>query len=57
MATIKIELGHTLEEWEKTYSDNENLWDVNLDDVLNGALEPNEDIVYWYIDGRLYETN
>ena len=32
------------------------LIDYSIDDFINGAVESNEDMIYWYINGRLYET-
>ena len=52
---VSIELGHTLGEW-KDLCNGEDYWDFSADDLLGGAVEPNEDMTYWYIDGRLYET-
>lgn len=54
---LHIVSNHTLEEWKNQCGDDENLWDFNIDDFLQGAVEPNENIEYWWIDGRLYETN
>ena len=53
---INLEIGHSVQEWKKLYSQNKNLWDISLEDFITGAVDPSEDIVYWYIDGRLYET-
>ena len=53
---LHLELGHTEEEWRDMYGSDNSLWDIALDDYIEGAIEPNEDITYWYINGRLYET-
>lgn len=53
---INIEFGHTLDEWETLCGDSEDYWDFSLDDFFGGAVEPNEDIAYWVIDGRIYEV-
>lgn len=54
--------GHTLHyELGRTCEDLENfdglLWDFSVDDILTGAIEPDEDMVYWYINERFYETD
>ena len=54
--TIHLVFGHTLREWKRIFS-TDNLWDFILDELVNGAITPNEDMWYWYIDGRCYETN
>jgi hypothetical protein len=53
---IHFELGHSVEEWESKFPSDDN-WDIRLDDFINGAVEADEDLVYWYIGGRLYETD
>ena len=55
---LTIEIGHTIEEWENKYGHNEDgeNWDFSIDELLDGTIEPNEDITYWFIGGRLYET-
>lgn len=50
-----VEEGHTLEEWEALFG-NEELWDFTEEDLIRGAVELDPDMVYWAIDGRLYET-
>lgn len=55
-----IENGHTLEEYEDIYGydyENGDLWDFDLDEVVSGAVDLHDDMVYWCIDGRVYETN
>ena len=32
-------------------------WDFSLDDIIEGAVEINEEMLYWYIGGRMYETD
>lgn len=49
--TATIEYGHKLSELP---ADNE-LWDFSIEDFLFGALDPNEEMLYWFIDGRVYE--
>ena len=53
---IHFELGHSVDEWDNSYSSDGN-WDISLGDFINGAVEADEDLVYWYIGGRLYETD
>ena len=61
--SIHFEIGHTTEEWEELCSNSNygqalenDYWDFSIDDLLNGAVEPDKDMIYWLIDGRLYET-
>lgn len=59
--TIFFEYGHSIEEWNsiKTYAEESlsyDLWDFSIDDLINGAIEPEENCLYWLIDGRFYET-
>ena len=56
----QFEYNHTLEEYMILFGDeydNGNLWDVDVDDLFNGAIERQENNIYWIIDGRAYETN
>ena len=53
--TLHYEIGHSTNEWEETYGA-DNLWEILLEEFMDGSVEVNEDIVYWYIDGRMYET-
>lgn len=55
--TTNVDFGHSIEEWESRYSNREDLWDFCKEDLIGGAVEPNGEIVYWEIDGRLYETD
>lgn len=55
--SIHLELGHTYKEWAKQYATNKSLWGVLFEELIDGTLEPNEDIRYWYINGRCYETD
>ena len=55
----KVVKGKTLDEYMKKFGDAYNsgeLWDVDIEDVKSGALEPNDAIEYWEIDGRYYEA-
>ena len=60
---INIEFGHTKEEWKKLCLGSHNgqplendYWDFSAEDLLNGAIEPEDNMTYWLIEGRLYET-
>ena len=53
---MEVEVGHTIQEWKDNYDDGNN-WDVSLEDIITGAIEPSPNVIYWLIDGRLYETN
>ena len=52
---LHLVLGKTVEEWENTW-DSEETWSILLEELLDGAIEIDEYIWYWYIDGRSYET-
>jgi len=57
---IKIEWGHTIDEWEHYFSqqiEEGTLWDYPYEELFNGALDPFDNMTYWFIDGRLYETD
>ena len=49
-----------VKEWceiaERADEDSVTLWNFTLEDVVGGAIEANEAIQYWLINGRLYET-
>ena len=42
--------------WHRFYGHRQECWDILLEELLDGAMEINEDIWYWLIDGRCYET-
>jgi len=54
-AKLHLVLGGTYEEWDKLYG-GDIYWDILFEELIDGTLEINEDIWYWYIDGRCYET-
>jgi hypothetical protein len=54
---LHLILGRTYATWENVYGGNEDLWDFPLEEILDGTVEPNGNIWYWYIGGRLYETD
>lgn len=54
-----IELGHTIEEYNDLYGkeyENGEFWDFSIEDVENGAIEANPNMIYWQIGNRVYET-
>jgi len=54
---LHLILGKTEHEWKFLYSEYESLWNMPLEELLDGTLEINEDIWYYYINGRVYETD
>lgn len=54
---LHLVLGMLYSEWAMVYDDKEDVWDFDLVDLLDGTIEIDEDIWYWYIKGRVYETN
>lgn len=57
MYTIHYEIGHTLQEWEEKFGGNPDLWDFPVIELFDQSVEPDEGMLYWFIDGRLYETD
>lgn len=60
MTRYTIEYGHTMEEYNEKFGteySNGELWDFKKIELENGAVEPQEGMVYWEIDGYLYETS
>jgi hypothetical protein len=53
--TMHLVLGKTIKDWEK-YSSNEVLWSFQIHEFIEEAIEINEDIWYWLINDRVYET-
>lgn len=57
---VHYEEGHTVKEWcdiaDRADEDGVTLWNFIVEDVMEGAIEANESILYWLINGRLYET-
>ena len=54
---LHLVLNKTRKEWLDTYTNPEDdCWDILLEELLDGSLEINEGIWYWYIDGRCCET-
>lgn len=52
---LNIVYDKTIEEWYEKYG-NKSLCSFSLKDVLNGAVELDENMCYWAIDGKFYET-
>lgn len=55
--TLHLVLGKSIEEWNDMYANNNDFWNIPLEEFLDSSLYPNEDIWYWLINGRCYETN
>lgn len=56
---IHYETGHTVEEYMERFGfeyDSGDCWDILVEELEDGTLEPNEDMVYWLIGDRYYET-
>ena len=54
---ITIQEGHTKEEWESKYGENQDLWDFDLSELQDNSIQPDTDMTYWLIEDRLYETD
>ena len=52
---MNIEFNHTKEELDNL-GRSVDLWDFDYRDLLDGAVEPREDVDYWFVEGRLYEV-
>lgn len=60
MDNLKIKYGYTIDEYMACFGndyENGDLWSFTKDDFENGAIEPDESITYWFIDGKYYETS
>lgn len=53
---LHLVIYESLSHWLRLY-EAEDLWDFLLEEILDGSVEFGEDIWYWYIDGRCYETS
>lgn len=55
---LHLVLGKTVKEWDETWGNEEDdcLWDIAFEELIDGTLFINPTIWYWYIDGRCYET-
>lgn len=55
----KMDNTHTLAEYMSLFGEkyeSGELWDFDYLEFLNGAIEPQEGMVYWKIGDRVYET-
>ena len=55
--TIHLVLNKNVTDWRNLYRGNNGLRGFALEEILDGTIEPNENIWYWYINGRCYETD
>jgi hypothetical protein len=55
--SLHLILGKSIYEWCELFGGDIDLWNMPLEELLDGTLEVNESIWYYYIDGRCYETN
>lgn len=55
--TMHLELGHTKKEWKSLKLDEGEFWSFPIEELLDGTIEPQKDILYWYVKGRVYETD
>lgn len=56
-AKLHLILGKTAKEWDETWGDDNNdLWGILFEDLLDGSVDIDEYFWYWYVDGRCYET-
>jgi hypothetical protein len=53
---LHLILNKSVKEWESQYGGDCDLWNMPLEELLDGTLEINDTIWYYYIDGRCYET-
>lgn len=53
---LHLVLGKTEDEYLTYYGKSYDLWDVPIEELLDGTIEINQDIWYWLINGRCYET-
>ena len=54
--SLHLVLRKTAKEWSELYGSDQECWDIALEELLDGTMEVNEDIWYWFINGRCYET-
>ena len=54
---LHLVLGKTVKEWDETWgNNNSDLRDFLFEELLDGSIDIDENIWYWYINGRCYET-
>lgn len=54
--SLHLVLGKSFPEWLGTFGGDSECWDILLVELLDGTMEINEDIWYWLIGDRCYET-
>ena len=58
---LHLEVGHTKEEWKREQAEAAKglvaVSSFQIEELLDGTIEPGVDRIYWLIDGRLYETD
>ena len=58
--SANVDKSHDIDEYLERFGDEYNdglLWDFEESDFESGSIEFRDDIVYWLIDGRYYETD
>ena len=53
---LHLVLGKGYSEWLASENVDGDLWDFLMEELLDGSIEINEDIWYWLIGDRCYET-
>ena len=53
---LHLMLGVSVEEVEAQDGNDNDLWNMPLEEFLDGTLEVNDTIWYYYVNGRCYET-
>lgn len=59
MADFKVEKGHIIEEYMCMFGEsyeNGDLWDFPIEELYDGSIKPQKDMIYWLIKDRAYET-
>ena len=54
---LHLILGMSVEVWESQYCNDNDIWNMPLEEFLDGTLDVNDTIWYYYINGRCYETD
>lgn len=55
--SLHLIINSTMEELKEKADYDDECWDFPLEEILDGSVEVNEDIWYWLINGRVYETH
>ena len=53
---LHLVFGKTYAEYLHEVKEDDDLWDFPIEELLDGTVEINEEIWYWCINGRCYET-